>query len=238
MHLLLFLDYFNIVWYEFFKEWQTLAAGLIAFLGALITTVILLFQLFHEKKKYKEQLRRNALHLRSQISDALCDLIRYTEQCFSYIETQKLLPKKPNKAINIIRENILYADPVTSQNLFKIISFYQVHNSRIESYRLSITRNKKERMQYDIALLSHYFTCLFSYARNEEKSVTRIFPNQKEMASSLRGLIGRETYMNDLTKYEGILESIEDAREREEKRNQRTKISYISYILGFMGRKK
>lgn len=158
--------------------------------------------------------------MRSLIPDALSDLISYSEKCFQYVLDEKILPEKPGAGIEILKQNIKYSDVITSENLFKIVSFYQVHNARIDSYKQNLAFNKKENMFYDISLLHHYFNSLFSYARNEQTSVKNIFPDEKEMICSVKGLIGRDRYYNNPAEYEDIFSQVEARREAEEKYSQ------------------
>lgn len=202
---------------ELLYEWQTLVAGLIALIGALITTAVLIQQHSYDKKKHKEEKEKTEFYMRSLIPDALSDLISYSEKCFQYVLDEKILPEKPNAAIEILKQNIKYSDVRTPENLFKIVSFYQVHNSRIDSYKQNLASNKKENIFYDICLLNHYFNSLFSYARNEKASVKTIFPDEKEMIYSVKSLIGRDRYYNNPAEYEDVFSRLETHRKAEEK---------------------
>jgi hypothetical protein len=195
---------------ELLQEWQTLVAGLMALFAAFCTIFVLKWQ-------HAEERKRNAFYMRSKISDALCDLILYSEQCFKYIYDETDLPSKSNEAIEILKENIKYSDSRTSKNLSKIVSFYQVHNSRIDSYEENKASNKKKNMLYDIAMLYHYSNSLFSYARNEAKSVKKIFPSDTEMTYAVKSMIGRERYYNHSTEYDKIFTQVEDQRKTAEK---------------------
>ena len=84
---------------ELLYEWQTLVAGLIALIGALITTAVLIQQHSYDKKKHKEEKEKTEFYMRSLIPDALSDLISYSEKCFQYVLDEKILPEKPNEAI-------------------------------------------------------------------------------------------------------------------------------------------
>lgn len=202
---------------DLLKEWQTLVAGGMALIGALITTVILISQHSFEKRKYKEDRRKTEFYMRSLIPDALSTLLSYSEECFRYVHDETDLPNKPNEAIAILKENIKYSDSKTSKSLFKIVSFYQVHNSRLDSYEDNIAMNKKESMFYDIALLYHYFSNLFAYARNEEKSVKKVFPNESQMKYAIKSMIGRDRDYNNHGEYEYIFTQVEDQRKTAEK---------------------
>lgn len=198
---------------EAIKEWQTLIAGILALSGALITTIILLRQHSFDKKRYRYDREKTEFYKRSLISDALCDLTEYSEKCFQHVYDKKELPKKPDSAIQILRENIEYSDLNTSKNLSEIVSFYQVHNSRIEDYEKV---SEKEDILYDIFLLHHYFINLFPYARNETKSVKTIFPTKKEMVNSVKNAIGIGRYHRDKTQFSKILKQAESRRQIKE----------------------
>lgn len=216
---------------EFFKEWQTLLAGGIALFGALITTAMLMKQHSFDKKKHREDQHKNEFYMRSLIPDALSALISYSAECFKYVYDGTELPNKPNEAISTLKENIKYSDLKTSKNLFEIVSFYQVHNSRINSYQKDIAMNKKESMLYDIAKLDHYFNSLFSYARNETKSVQRIFPNEREMRYAVKAMIGMDRYYSNSTKFDGIFTQVEDRRRLEEKYSKPRLIRKFHYFF-------
>lgn len=201
---------------EFLVNWQTLIAGFLALLGALITTGVLLKQHSSDQKRYRQDRERRAFYLRASLADALSDLVEYSRECFQYVHWNKDFPQKPKQAIDILKANIEFADIVTSENLFKISSFYQVHNSRLDSYAQSDSINKKEHMLYDISLLNHYFLRLFRYARNQEKFVQDIFPTKEEIRNSVDTLIGIHEYQENFALYEEIFNEVEKYRKNNE----------------------
>jgi|GEM_PF-3516334 len=200
---------------DFLSVWQTLLAGAVAFFGAFLTCIILIIQHRFDKKRHREDREREAFYHRSQLPDALCDLVGYSEACFKYVYDDAPLPEKPVESIGVLKLNIRYSDIKTSQSLFEIISFYQVHNSRLEAYHESLAMNKTENMLYDIAKLYHFFNSLFSYARNEAKTVNRIFPSKEEMEKSVKDVIGRDRVYNERTKFEHIFADAEKHRATE-----------------------
>lgn len=217
--------------FTFLESWQTLLAGLVAFLGALITTIVLIFQHSFNKKKYREERQAIEFYMRSLLSDALSELIKYSENCFRYIYDETDQPNSPNDAISILKENIKYSRIKTSKNLFKIVSFYQVHNSRLDSYQENIAMNKKEQMFYDIAKLHYYFNSVFAYARNEEKQLLRVFPNKLEMERQTRHLIGtKRVYVNEI-EFNSIFSTIEEYRESEERYSKPKYLRKLSYKI-------
>jgi len=203
---------------DLIKEWQTLAAGAMALGGALITVAVLISQHTFDKKKDREEKKKNALYMRSLIPDSLSELIFYSEKCFKYIQDNgDQIPNKPSSAIDTLKENIKFADVDTSKNLFEIVSFYQVHNARINSYKKNNATNKEENILYDICLLHHYFNKLFSYARDEVQSVKEIFPTKNDMEYSVKNLIGRDHYYDNPKKYDDLFSKMESHRKAAEK---------------------
>jgi len=193
---------------EFLKDWQTLTAGFVAFFGALITTVVLVIQHRFDKKNHKEDQRKNAFYMRSLMPDALSELVSYSEACFRHVNDEDPLPAKPDKAISILKENIKYTDAKTSKCLFEIVSFYQIHNSRLQSYADSKVRKKLENIMYDMALLYHYVGCLFPYARNQVSSIKVIFPTELEIIDAAQGMIGRDRYPHEPEKIVALVDLV------------------------------
>ncbi|MEX0583659.1 MAG: hypothetical protein WD185_08325, partial [Sneathiella sp.] len=78
----------NESFFEFLKTWQTLIAGGLAFVGALITVMVLRKQIKLLKKQIKSHedefeliQGKRALASRSTLPDALSRLCKYTEDC-------------------------------------------------------------------------------------------------------------------------------------------------------------
>lgn len=193
---------------EFLKDWQTLTAGFVAFFGALITTVVLVVQHRFDKKKHREDQRKNAFYMRSLMPDALSELVSYSKACFRHVNDEDSLPAKPDKAISILKENIKYTDAKTSKCLFDIVSFYQVHNSRLESYADSIAMHKYEHILYDMTLLYHYSCCLFSYARNEVKSIKKIDPSEKDIMNAAKAMMDIDLYLDHPEHYDRLTDLV------------------------------
>ncbi len=179
---------------DFIGKWQTLIAGFLALIGGVITTATLIHHHNFDKQRYREEREKTKLYKQSLLPDALSELLSYSKKCFVYLhKRQDSLPKKPEKAIATLKENIEYSDSITAKNLFEIVSFYQVHNERLSQIRLSqvITnsgRNEEAKMQmvYDATLLFHYFTALFDYARDEKVSVENIIPDEAKILLALK----------------------------------------------------
>lgn len=199
-------------------EYQTFIAGFMALFGAVITTATLIKQHAFDQNKYRDDQRKIGFYRRSWMPDALSALLRYSEECFEYAFHGGTRPDKPHAEIGILKENIQYADVDTSNNLFKIVSFYQVHNDRLDSYKTSesIAINANSEILYDIAWLCHYFNSLWPYARNDIETVKNVFPDEKEMQYAIKSMIGVSRYLREPQEYDPIFEPIERKSKRQE----------------------
>lgn len=174
-------------------NFQTLIAGIIAFIGAWLTVQTM-------RKQEKDRIYRASMTLRSRLPDAISDLLTYCKLCVEYLYLENRdLPDciNYNDSIQVLRNNIEYSDTNTAQSLFEIISFYQVHNARFCKYidvNPRIIQNN-DLMALDTIKLANYLHQLFSYARNEEeKFALNKKPSEEDIYHSFRQLIGLLNY--------------------------------------------
>ncbi len=161
---------------EVINQWQTLIAGMIAFIGAWLT--VWKMNAIEEDKIFRQSLASRVL-----ISDALSELHIYLKQCFEYIYDEGELPIKSD-AINIIKQHIKFADKTTAKNFYAVICFYQIHRSRIEGYEadVAIGKTKENFIPYVLALAT-CFVEMWDYARgtNEKYEIPNF--NKKPIIS-------------------------------------------------------
>ena len=187
-------------------EYQTLLAGVIAAASLWITW-----------QNYKHQSNKKALYARARMNDALASICDYAEECFLAVknDNKNELPEKRLEAISILTSSIEFLDSDTSQAVFELVSFYQVHNSRLNSYfspaNQIVRLGSREDKLYDSVLLHHYAARLFAYARNQTNSFTAKKPTLTEMSSSLNSVYGitRQLMAYNDPRLKGLIKKIE-----------------------------
>lgn len=170
--ILFILTYWGMPFDQVIYRWQALIAGSFALFGACLT-------IWRMREIEEDKIYRSSLASRALLSDALSELNDYLKDCFEYIYTEDYqLPQTP-KAIQIIKNHIQYADKKTAVNLYCIISFFQIHRSRISGYDGDKSINKtKEKFTLDVLSLSACFVEMWNYARNTQETYN--LPNFNE----------------------------------------------------------
>lgn len=173
-------------------EYQTLIAGVFAASSVFLTWYT-----------YSSTLKRKELTARAKLNDPLSVLCSYARDCFESIQNDKEnMPQKCAEEIKIINEAIEFLDKNSAEAVFELVSYYQVHNARLEGYYkenpdsiFPRDRAKIERL-YDVVMLYCLAVRLFGYARNrdqydqEVRSVTSKKPSKDDMHSALNQVYG------------------------------------------------
>lgn len=176
---------------EAIKEWQTLISAIIALIVALLTILVMWHLGRKDARRHAELLRRKGFAARAQMPDALSQLCRFSEQCMAFLNGKASnLPPRATEPITTLKSVIEYIGDEAAQRTFELVSFYQVYNARIHSYRRKQNDGGPEHAQqyYDTALLRYYIDRLYEYARNESETIPGD-PTRKDMYSGLRPLL-------------------------------------------------
>lgn len=193
-------------WINAIEEWQTLVSALLALAAAWWTVKTIEKQIWDERERHSEIRTRKALSMRAHMPDALIALTNFTRRCFNYIQNaNEDFPEFCPEAIQIFKESIEFLDTQSSGMVYEMVSFYQVHNSRLTGYRdRGRPASDYEDRILDIVRLNYLALRIFAYARNLEQSIPNHAPTRDDLTHSLRSIIGTEEYMMNEERYENL----------------------------------
>lgn len=158
------------------KEYQTLFSAIIATFFAALTIRKMQADINIQKEKiaveddwnFKNKTLKN-LVVRSQLTHVASDL--YNDMCKNFeaiIQNSPITPNLSEPSIKIITQCIPYTNEETAQSLYKIVRFYQIYNSRLQTIMSSTPKNDKTLKIQDTVTLNHYALKLLNYARSEQ----------------------------------------------------------------------
>ena len=182
-------------------DWQTLIGALFATAAAIITVIVMHQQNLEARQREAEASQRKALAARARMPNALRDLIDFCEQCTANILNEdKRLPDEPTAALEDLKLAIEYIDLEKAEQLFELLSHYQVVTSRYYGYHNFLP----EKGLYDLAKLHHYTSRLFSYARGRdskyEESEGKLLKNSLNAMVSLTTRIDEKDILDEARK--------------------------------------
>lgn len=173
-------------------DWQTLIGALFATGAAIITVIVMHQQNLEARQREAEASQRKALAARARMPNALRDLIDFCEQCASKIVNEdSKLPDEPIAALEDLKLAIEFIDLDKAEQLFDLLSHYQVVTSRFDDY----IRSWSATGLYDVAKLHYYTSRLFSYARGRESSYEG--GERKLITRSFNTMVSLETRINN-----------------------------------------
>jgi len=179
--------------------WQGLLAGVFALLAAWWTVHTMNKQTHEEKRRQDDALYRKSLAQRVRMPDALVEIKKYIKECFKYVRGEfEYALEKPDEAIFILKESVEFTDNKSAITIFEFISFYQIYNSRLESYKNSLENPRKnyegnsenDSITCDTIKLNLMCMNLFDYARNRHISVSEKVITEIEAIKSIHDLVG------------------------------------------------
>jgi hypothetical protein len=132
--------------FNFLKEWQTLATGVIAFAGAYWTVRAIRDQINQTEALEQKRRSSESLAARVVLPLALSELTDYARRCFNLLITYvpadrstpalpaKLdVPSVPTDVINTIQACVRYAEPRITLQIAALLSKVQVQQSRLRA---------------------------------------------------------------------------------------------------------
>jgi hypothetical protein len=179
-------------------DWQTLITGVLA-VGFAAWTIYQVRQqidlqrqqIAKDEKKLTEEKAAKALVAKAHMPDALSALSRYAADCLMFVHQNVRdgqPPVAPVEAIGTLKAVIEFVDGVAAQRVFEVITFYQVHNSRLERFGRA---RAGERLDHciDAIRLRALVDGLYEYAR-ELPVEAPVRLSQDEMLTALRASVG------------------------------------------------
>jgi len=172
---------------HFLDKWQTLAAGVLALLGAWLTVTKIQKQINQIDKWETARRIREERAAKAVLPLALSELTQYSLDCIIFlvpfvpgggqarVVTQGLEPpKRPDGIVGMLQAVARSDDESVSRNVMTLLSKLQVQNARIKGLVWRSLRNQPPSMSmtealdsiYDSADLYAHTAKMFSYARD------------------------------------------------------------------------
>lgn len=189
--------------WQFFYDWQTLIAGVLALFAALIGGALL----WKQNKGQNEliEIQRIDSTIRNQkdkleasqkikaalipVPHALTEIGLYLMDCFKAWEKEKAdeRPTPPVEALKVLMAAAPYVDDESFVSFQKLIIHSQVFESRVCSSGRTRPRNILDNMLIDLATYSYLNTRLFQLGRLEEDidTVPYVKPTQADIEKIL-----------------------------------------------------
>jgi len=191
-----------------FYEYQTLFSGVFAAAMAALSVYVA----YHN---YKNDFKRKEFSAIAHMNDALSDVCTYSRTYFNMVKDgQTKNYEKPTDSINALKNAIEFLDGYSSETVFELVSFYQVYNSRLESYLNPEERaiGAKDNILYDSVKLYALSSRLFSYARKETDSIKNDKLTKNQMFSALNATYGhsKKTMAHDDKDLKDLISDIEN----------------------------
>ncbi|MGH1404184.1 MAG: hypothetical protein ACRBDL_08060 [Alphaproteobacteria bacterium] len=171
-------------------EYQTLLSGLLAASSIVFTWM-----------KYYNGLKRKRFWARGHLPDAVDNICAYAQACFVFVRqygdgvTDNKPPARCDDAVQHLKNAIEWIDNDSAEYLFELLSFYQVHNARLNSFLndSAANRNDTDRL-YDSVKLYCVAIGLFDYARGRQDEVTWKKQSLQSMMGALRAINGHSAF--------------------------------------------
>jgi len=160
---------------EFWKDWQTLTAAIIALCASIIA---LYATQYSEEQTRKRQLTAS----RSFLVFALNELTIYCEQSMLYYfhasqrnitqnDATPEIPQLPEHAFERIKDFIDVASHTHSKKIIDIIGHLQVHQARLEDWNSRTSRHNAKSELMDATIIKALIAAHFDYARFEKETI-------------------------------------------------------------------
>ncbi len=189
---------------NYLKEWQTLAAGFLALIAAIITMCFMWEQLDFQRRQSKERLRRRQQACRAALPADLSTIIDYLEDCSCVVTTALRrkceppekptvieIPKLEDRVIKNLQDLIEHiVDERNAIAIAEILRIYQIQHSRL-SWMLA-TFNHPDRngieiedvVPYTVKLFLHVESA-FEFSRNKKETIPELQICEKNLDHAL-----------------------------------------------------
>lgn len=179
-------------------DWQTLFAGLLALLGALITVYFIQKQIRQTSDLANDVRTHEEFAAKAVLPLALSQLSRYGQDCIellnplteeprSVVSEAAQTPRLPENVISVLQESARYAEPAVASQIAALLSKIQIQQARLISL---LARNSgKQLTEYegvsamiDAADVYARTAELYDYARDIENTRRRAEPEKLRRA--------------------------------------------------------
>lgn len=186
------------------QDWQTLIGALLATAAAVATVVVMHRQTQEVRKRDEDTSRRKKLAARARMPNALRDMTGFCEEAtIVLVYGGSDLPDEPLSALEELKLAIEFIDTNEAEQLFELLSHYQVYTSRFPDYDdMGFAQGI-----YDSAKLHYYINRLYDYARNRDEGLGG--SEQEQVLSSMRTMVPIEVRVNNPEVFDLARELIE-----------------------------
>jgi hypothetical protein len=178
------------------RDWQTLAAGVLAILGAMFGGWVIWRQTNVVDRRVQATLNRQYAAARSVLPLALSALAEYSKDCASSLRLRisshtscnNALPTFDPKMIFMLRDVVESTENIVSERISTIISDVQILAARLRSLsdpNFLATKLSLEMYIANAAVIYSRCEDLFSYARRETDETPAEFPRDERLDAAL-----------------------------------------------------
>ena len=146
-----------------------------------------------DRELHKEALQRKAYSIRAQMPDALSELLSYAQGCLRYIiRTQETPPEPDRENIRIFKESLEYLDSESFEGVRELVTFYQIHNSRLASFYQGQRGWRTQGVLGDTVRLAFLLNRIFEFARFNTDTIPSGAPTFDAFMSAYRSLLDHD----------------------------------------------
>jgi hypothetical protein len=182
------------------KDWQTLTAGILAIIAAVIGGLFIWWQTILLKRQEQKRINRKHAAARAVLPLALSALIDYAEDCTASLtplihsaggpptSPPFVPPKLDPEVIPRLRDLIESADEIVSGRVFALISDVQILAARLRNLskpNYILTRLGIESHILRAAVIYARGEELLRYARHDTNEVPLAFPSDERLHAAL-----------------------------------------------------
>ncbi len=205
-------------WICLLYQWQTLVAGIIALIAAIITIMFIKTQISIQKKQLDNEILNQEDMLRRRISsgrvlllDALHEISRYSEQFVKHIYGASAAngePDFPQDALMIVKTVLEHAHPNATELLTQIAIRSQIFRARCENHDWKHNYITKSDRMYDGLLLRALAAKAFDYARGDVDDIDSITLSFDEMEATRKITVRKLYDKSPDSAYDRLVEQI------------------------------
>ena len=219
-------------------DWQTLLAGCLAIVAALIGGYVVKAQTRQAAEYEQEHTRRRQAAARAVLPLSLSTICEYAEQCAAVLRqlhdscsdeslpreagAKAVFPAVPSAATAELKEMIEAADATTAATFAVVLSKIQVQAANLREFNALERSDEKNGHVIPKSSIEHYMlrtaeiyartVTLFEFARAEVDTVSPEPPSEDEMSSALN--LFRLFHPQYDPIYEGVPRYVEGLRRR------------------------
>lgn len=135
-----------------------------------MTIVVMREQARQERRRHSAEMARKQRAARARMPDALSALSNYQHEVAGFLVGGNESMSPPDLAIQTLKAVIEFIHDDASARTFELVSFYQVHQSRLSNKQPAFEHERARRL-FDLAWLSALTNSLYDYARGRSDKI-------------------------------------------------------------------